>query len=87
MVEEVVVTLSAVWSATSTPPTTTTTVPKQRCWAHLLRDIHDLRSLYPDDQALAQWADAVHQLYCQAKAFTPSGKSSATPREWLWNGN
>ena len=46
--------------------------PKQRCWAHLLRDIHDLRSLYPDDQALAQWADAVHQLYCQAKAFTPS---------------
>ena len=23
--------------------------PKQRCWAHLLRDIHDLRALYPDD--------------------------------------
>ena len=22
--------------------------PKQRCWAHLLRDIHDLRILYPD---------------------------------------
>ena len=21
--------------------------PKQRCWAHLLRDIHDLRALYP----------------------------------------
>ncbi len=21
--------------------------PKQRCWAHLLRDIHDLRSLLP----------------------------------------
>ena len=22
--------------------------PKQRCWAHLLRDIHDQRTLYPD---------------------------------------
>ena len=44
--------------------------PKQRCWAHLLRDIHDRRVLYPDDLPLAQWADAVHQLYQQAKAFT-----------------
>ncbi len=44
--------------------------PKQRCWAHLLRDIHDLRSLYPDDGSLSQWADAVHQLYRQATAFT-----------------
>ena len=44
--------------------------PKQRCWAHLLRDIHDLRVLYPDDLRLAQWADAIHQLYQQAKAFT-----------------
>ena len=45
--------------------------PKQRCWAHLLRDIHDLRVLYPDDRSLAQWADAVHQLYRQATTFTP----------------
>ena len=44
--------------------------PKQRCWAHLLRDIHDLRGLYPDDAPLARWADAVHQLYRQAKACT-----------------
>ena len=28
--------------------------PKQRCWAHLLRDIHDLRTLYPDDTATGQ---------------------------------
>ena len=39
--------------------------PKQRCWAHLLRDVHDLRALYPDDHQLDQWADAVHQLYRQ----------------------
>ena len=44
--------------------------PKQRCWAHLLRDIHDLRALYPDDDRLAQWADAIHHLYRDATAFT-----------------
>ena len=44
--------------------------PKQRCWAHLLRDIHDLRSSYPKDGSLGQWAYAVHQLYRQAAAFT-----------------
>ncbi len=41
---------------------------KQRCWAHLLRDIHDLKGLYPEDAGLAQWAEAVHQLYTVAKA-------------------
>ena len=52
--------------------------PKQRCWAHpcssqgqaLRRDIHDLRVLYADDLQLVQWAEAVHQLYQQAKAST-----------------
>ena len=39
---------------------------KQRCWAHLLRDIHDLK--YPEDAGLAQWAEAVHQVYTEAKA-------------------
>ena len=55
--------------------------PKQRCWAHLLRDIHDRRVLYPDDLPLVQWADAVHQLYQQAKAFThPSEQRSEQQR-------
>ena len=44
--------------------------PKQRCWAHLLRDIHDLLALYKEDGSLTQWASAVHQLYRQAVAFT-----------------
>ena len=44
--------------------------PKQRCWAHLLRDIHDLVARYPKDAALARWAAAVHRLYEEAKAFT-----------------
>jgi transposase len=42
---------------------------KQRCWAHLLRDIHDLTQLYPSDSKLADWAAAVHDLYDEAKAF------------------
>ena len=41
----------------------------QRCWPHLLRDIHNLRSIYPDDAALAGWAKAVQDLYAEAKAF------------------
>ncbi len=53
--------------------------PKQRCWAHLLRDVHDLRALYPDDHKLGQWADAVHQLYRQGTAFThPSEQQRRT---------
>ena len=40
---------------------------KQRCWAHLLRDIHELRVVYPEDNELAQWAEAIHKLYSEAK--------------------
>ena len=53
--------------------------PKQRCWAHLLRDIHDQRTLYPDDAPLARWADAVHGIYDRAKACThPQAKRRRT---------
>ena len=41
----------------------------QRCWPHLLRDIHSLRVIYPDDVPLADWAKAVQALYEEAKAF------------------
>ena len=41
--------------------------PHQRCWPHLLRDIHDLRVAHPDDAEVAAWADAVHALYLEAK--------------------
>ena len=46
---------------------------KQRCWAHLLRDIHNLKGLYPEDAKLAKWAAAVHELYAKAKAFAHPG--------------
>ena len=44
---------------------------KQRCWAHpvsstgqaLLRDIHKLKALYPEDAVLTKWAHGVRRLY------------------------
>ena len=44
----------------------------QRCWSHLVRDIHDLKGLYPADRGLASWATAVHDLYQEANAFASS---------------
>jgi hypothetical protein len=41
---------------------------KQRCWAHVLRELHDLRRLYPDDAALAAWGDQLTQVYAEAVA-------------------
>lgn len=42
---------------------------KQRCWAHLLREIHDLKALYPADRGLARWAARVHRVYTRAVAY------------------
>jgi transposase len=55
---------------------------KQRCWVHLLRDIHELKELYPEDAVLSRWAEAIHQLYTEAKAFT-SSKPKARRRAQL----
>jgi transposase len=43
---------------------------KQRCWAHLLREIHDLKTVYPADTALANWAAVVLTLYHTATAVS-----------------
>ena len=41
----------------------------QYCWAHLLRDIHDLAVGHPRVAGVRGWADAVHALYERAQAF------------------
>lgn len=48
----------------------------QYCWAHLLRDIHDLVTAHPRDAGVRGWAAAVHDLFGRAKALT-----SADPGE------
>jgi hypothetical protein len=49
---------------------------KQRCWAHLLRDIHQLKGMYPEDAKLARWAASVQKIFQEAKAF-----ASPDPRQ------
>ena len=53
--------------------------PKQRCWAHLLRDIHDLRARYLKDAPLARWAAAVQRLYPATLRGRQSLLSSSGP--------
>ena len=35
--------------------------PHQRCWVHLLRDIHKLNEQYPQHQNLAEWSQQVRE--------------------------
>jgi transposase len=41
----------------------------QRCWIHLLRDIHELKERHADDRKLKQWAQAVKAIYEGAKQY------------------
>jgi hypothetical protein len=36
---------------------------KQRCWVHLLRDLHKLRESVPENKAVSAWIDAVIDIY------------------------
>jgi hypothetical protein len=40
----------------------------QRCWSHLLRDLHDLKTAHADDAAVIAWAQDVRALYDEAQA-------------------
>jgi transposase len=42
---------------------------KQRCWAHLLRTLHELKEQYPTNVGLQDWAIQVHGLYAHAMRF------------------
>ncbi len=58
--------------------------PHQRCWAHLLRDIHDLTDKHPQDAALQTWATQVHGVYeraCRAQRLRPATECPAVQRQ------
>jgi transposase/uncharacterized coiled-coil protein SlyX len=59
---------------------------KQRCWAHLLRDLHELRVAHSDDAAVQQWATAVHDLYREAQTddARPAGERKGEYERRLW---
>lgn len=42
----------------------------QRCWVHYQRDIHTLKEQHPKDHRLKRWAQQIHALYEEAKAYT-----------------
>ena len=47
----------------------------QRCWVHLLRDIHELKRQHPDDPGLGRWARQVHRLYRTAIRLKGAGRA------------
>ena len=59
--------------------------PKQRCWAHLLRDIHDLRALYPDDVPLGGGRTPSTMCTKKPKPSPTRRNGSAAGPNWPWN--
>src|SRR6266516_3705075 len=54
----------------------------QRCWVHYLRDVHDLKKAYPDDEELSRWAKAVKDVYEEAVVWATQGPDPGlSPRQ------
>ena len=53
----------------------------QRCWAHLLRAIRELKQRHPNDEALKTWADGVRDIYDRARAY-PGPDPSLPQDKW-----
>ena len=49
----------------------------QRCWVHLLRDIHELKEKHARDQGLRKWAAKVKAIYERAKGYKGPGAKLA----------
>jgi hypothetical protein len=54
---------------------------KQRCWVHLLRHGHRLRTKYPEAMDAHAWVDALKQLYQDAVALVATPDYAARPEE------
>jgi hypothetical protein len=52
---------------------------KQRCWAHLWRDIDALETEYPEDAELAAWVAGVRAIYPLATGERPAAEQGTTP--------
>ena len=61
--------------------------PHQRCWTHLLRDLHTLREAHADNGEVVAWALAVKWLHLHAhqelaKGLTPPQRQSVYAQLW-----
>lgn len=52
----------------------------QRCWAHLLRDLHELKEQNKGNQEVVEWAEQLRELYDAARTAV-SGSSPPTPQQ------
>jgi len=48
----------------------------QRCWVHLLRDLHELREEHGSDEAVVNWANSVKALYEEGQEYAIEGRLS-----------
>jgi transposase len=46
----------------------------QRCWAHLLRDLHELGEKHGSDEAVVNWVDRVKALYEKGQEYAVEGR-------------
>jgi hypothetical protein len=52
----------------------------QRCWAHLLRDLHSLKQEHKTNEAVLAWAEQLRRVYDTAQAVV-RGLSPPTPQQ------
>lgn len=48
--------------------------PKQRCWAHLVRDLETLQHEHTADTETVAWVAGILQIYAQARRARPAGE-------------
>lgn len=59
--------------------------PHQRCWVHLLRDLHALKEAHTSEAAVVEWAEKVRSLYDEAQSWLCSdAQPSQEAREQLY---
>lgn len=54
--------------------------PKQRCWAHLVRDVETLLHDHGQDAETVAWAEGILSVYAQATIPRPTGEEGLTPQ-------
>jgi transposase len=56
----------------------------QRCWVHLLRDMHKLKEEFPEDSSVQTWIQELRSLHDRAKAFVEAESQSQGEGEKLY---
>jgi transposase len=51
--------------------------PQQRCWVHLLRDLHGLKEDHAEEAEVPEWAQAVRGLYDDAQEWLKTARAPA----------